>query len=111
MVLEPALFMFKLAGTCMQDGGYHVPYAHTALASGLDLSGYSNELHEVLSIQTCSVKQGNTSSSSSSSGAGDCTNSSGSSSSSSEAQLDRLAGGRDAAYAFVYPNLMINRYG
>jgi choline monooxygenase len=77
-----------------QDGGYHVPYAHTALASGLDLSGYSNELHEVLSIQSCSVKQG-----------------SGGSSSSSEVQLDRLAGGRDAAYAFVYPNLMINRYG
>ncbi|WIA32975.1 hypothetical protein OEZ86_006137 [Tetradesmus obliquus] len=84
------------------DGGYHVPYAHADLASGLDLSGYTNELHEVLSIQSCSVKQGSSSSSSEESSG---------SSSSSEAQLDRLAGGRDAAYAFVYPNLMINRYG
>jgi choline monooxygenase len=93
---------------CAQDGGYHVPYAHAALASGLDLSGYSNELHEVLSIQSCSVKRDN---SSSSSVTQDVSGSSSSSSTSSEVQLDRLAGGRDAAYAFVYPNLMINRYG
>jgi choline monooxygenase len=80
-----------------------VPYAHAALASGLDLSGYSNELHEVLSIQSCSVKRDSSSSSVPQEVAG--------SSSSSRVQLDRLGGGRDAAYAFVYPNLMINRYG
>jgi choline monooxygenase len=89
----------------MKDGGYHVPYAHAALASGLDLSGYSSELHEVLSIQSCSVKRDSSSSSVPQDVAGS------SSSSSSEVQLDRLGGGRDAAYAFVYPNLMINRYG
>eukprot|EP00879_Flechtneria_rotunda_P002614 GHRR01002816.1.p2 GENE.GHRR01002816.1~~GHRR01002816.1.p2 ORF type:complete len:227 (+),score=105.34 GHRR01002816.1:54-683(+) len=35
----------------------------------------------------------------------------GSNESHAAAQLDRLASGRDAAYAFVFPNLMINRYG
>ena len=90
-----------------------MPFAHTALASGLELLSYRNELHEVLSIQSCSVKHDNSSSvphgaagSSSSSvpqGVAD--------SRSSEPQFDRLTGGKDASYAFVYPNLMINRYG
>jgi choline monooxygenase len=85
-----------------------VPYAHKDLSSGLDLSGYTNELHEVLSIQSCAVQPadmsgGSTDGSSSSGG------SSGGSSDPPE-KLDRL-GGRDAAYAFVYPNFMVNRYG
>lgn len=129
-----------------------MPYAHKDLAAGLDLSGYSNELHEVLSVQHCGVRQSPTTSSSSSSRSTAATTTSSSSHSSSRGRgkgscsnvedskqvhpdmqagadapsaagpaaggaglsapvLDRLAGGRPAAYAFVYPNLMINRYG
>lgn len=33
------------------DGGYHVPIAHPGLASGLDLTGYRNELHGRVSLQ------------------------------------------------------------
>lgn len=89
------------------DGGgclfwcLQVPYAHKDLSSGLDLSGYTNELHEVLSIQSCGVQQQQ---------ADAANNSSSDSNGNSDSGLDRL-GGRDAAYAFVYPNLMINRYG
>ncbi|GAB4838303.1 hypothetical protein Ancab_027833 [Ancistrocladus abbreviatus] len=67
------------------DGGYHVPYAHKNLASGLKLESYSTEIFEKVSIQRCastSVKAGD---------------------------FDRL--GSKALYAFVYPNFMINRYG
>jgi hypothetical protein len=102
-----------------------VPYAHKDLSSGLDLSGYTNELHEVMSIQTCSTQQqqqqqqqqpaaaGSTGSIGSNSSTGmelssiGSTNSKGSSATD---QLNRLAG-RDAAYAFVFPTLMVNRYG
>lgn len=119
--LPSGFFAFRMVVTmCLQDGGYHVPYAHKDLASGLDLSGYNNELYDVLSIQVCAVKK-NT----------DRKNSNSGSSAGSEAHaeaaaapagaahsasmdrqpLDRLASGRDAGYAFVYPNLMINRYG
>ncbi|CAN1159870.1 Choline monooxygenase, chloroplastic [Linum perenne] len=63
------------------DGGYHVPYAHKALASGLHLDSYSTTTYEKVSIQTC---QGVTS-------------------------TQRL--GSKALYAFIYPNFMINRYG
>lgn len=91
-----------------QDGGYHVAYAHPDLAAGLDLGGYSSELHEVLSVQRCKA-------SGSSDGSEACDSSSRSSSaegvSAAAAPLRRLSGGRDAAYAFVYPNLMLNRYG
>ncbi|CAN1293456.1 Choline monooxygenase, chloroplastic [Linum perenne] len=67
------------------DGGYHVPYAHKALASGLHLDSYSTtsfvqQTYEKVSIQTC---QGVTS-------------------------TQRL--GSKALYAFIYPNFMINRY-
>jgi hypothetical protein len=101
-----------------------VPYAHKQLSSGLDLGGYTSELYELVSIQRCSAK-GSSSASSGSSGSDSRSSSAGSSSSGSSASsassssggsgaagvLDRLAGGRDPAYAFVYPNLMINRYG
>uniref|UniRef100_A0A803MKC3 Choline monooxygenase, chloroplastic n=1 Tax=Chenopodium quinoa TaxID=63459 RepID=A0A803MKC3_CHEQI len=63
------------------DGGYHVPYAHKNLASGLNLDTYSNEIFEKVSIQRCA----------------------------SGGEFDRL--GSKALYAFVYPNFMINRYG
>lgn len=68
------------------DGGYHVPYAHKRLASGLKLVSYSTRIFEKVSIQEC---EGN--------------------SASSEDELNRL--GSKALYAFIYPNFMINRYG
>lgn len=68
------------------DGGYHVPYAHKGLASGLQLDSYSTTLYEKVSIQGCE--------SGSTEGADD---------------IDRL--GSKAFYAFIYPNFMINRYG
>ncbi|CAI9105231.1 OLC1v1004108C4 [Oldenlandia corymbosa var. corymbosa] len=66
------------------DGGYHVPYAHKGLASGLELESYSSTVHEKVSIQRC-----------------------GGDSIKSEPDFDRL--GSEALYAFVYPNFMINR--
>ncbi|XXG58118.1 hypothetical protein AAC387_Pa04g0508 [Persea americana] len=68
------------------DGGYHVPYAHGGLASGLNLESYSTDIFEKVSIQSCegtSVE--------------------------SRENFDRL--GSKALYAFIYPNFMINRYG
>ncbi|KAM7473531.1 hypothetical protein LguiB_020774 [Lonicera macranthoides] len=68
------------------DGGYHVPYAHKGLASGLKLDSYSTTIFEKVSIQGCDVGQVG-----------------------SQDDYDRL--GSNALYAFVYPNFMINRYG
>ncbi|KAE9609881.1 hypothetical protein Lal_00006453 [Lupinus albus] len=68
------------------DGGYHVPYAHKGLASGLKLDSYSISMFERVSIQSCESNSGK-----------------------SEENYDRL--GRKAIYAFIYPNFMINRYG
>lgn len=82
---------------------WQVPYAHKDLSAGLDLSGYKNELHEVLSIQTCSTQPEQAA-------AAAAGGTSSTSSTSSSGQLDRLAG-RDAGYAFVFPSLMVNRYG
>ncbi|KAL6331792.1 hypothetical protein AAG906_020134 [Vitis piasezkii] len=66
------------------DGGYHVPYAHKGLASGLKLESYSTTTFERVSIQSCEGGPG-------------------------ENDFDRL--GTKALYAFIYPNFMINRYG
>ncbi|KAI8571382.1 hypothetical protein RHMOL_Rhmol01G0115700 [Rhododendron molle] len=68
------------------DGGYHVPYAHKGLASGLKLDSYSTTVFEKVSIQRC-----------------------GGGSVETEDKIDRL--GSEALYAFIYPNFMINRYG
>ncbi|CAL9227379.1 unnamed protein product [Arabidopsis halleri] len=68
------------------DGGYHVPYAHKGLMSGLDLETYSTTIFEKVSIQEC-----------------------GGGSKIGEDGFNRL--GCQALYAFVYPNFMINRYG
>ncbi|XP_077222239.1 choline monooxygenase, putative (CMO-like) isoform X2 [Tasmannia lanceolata] len=68
------------------DGGYHVPYAHGGLASGLKLESYSTTIFEKVSVQRCegtSVER--------------------------EDNFDRL--GSKSLYAFIYPNFMINRYG
>nr|ADE60257.1 choline monooxygenase [Hordeum vulgare subsp. vulgare] len=67
------------------DGGYHVPYAHGALASGLQLQSYETLTYEKVSVQRCE------------------------SAPAEQEDIDRL--GTKATYAFVYPNFMINRYG
>lgn len=36
----------------LQDGGYHVPFAHPGLAAAVDMNSYRSELFENLSIQT-----------------------------------------------------------
>uniref|UniRef100_A0A2N9IPB8 Choline monooxygenase, chloroplastic n=1 Tax=Fagus sylvatica TaxID=28930 RepID=A0A2N9IPB8_FAGSY len=68
------------------DGGYHVPYAHKGLASGLQLQSYSTKMYEKVSIQSCEG------------GSMD-----------RKDDYDRL--GSKVLYAFIFPNFMINRYG
>ncbi|GAB4820063.1 hypothetical protein N2152v2_007109 [Parachlorella kessleri] len=65
------------------DGGYHVAVAHPDLAASLDLASYTSNVYETLSIQSCQPRS----------------------------EGERLAGGLDAAYAFIFPNIMINSYG
>jgi len=64
------------------DGGYHVPLLHPKLTSSLSLSKYRTEVYDRYAIQST---QGSVSA------------------------TDRI--GRDVLYAWIYPNLMINRYG
>jgi choline monooxygenase len=64
------------------DGGYHVAHMHPGLAAQLDLDSYRTEVHDTWSLQTCRP---------------------------SEAQAARTEGG--ALYVWLYPNLMVNRYG
>ncbi len=63
------------------DGGYHVAFLHPDLAAQLDLEDYETLLAEHFSIQRCR----------------------------SEGDSERLGGG--AVYAYLFPNLMLNRYG
>ncbi|KAK9806625.1 hypothetical protein WJX73_001477 [Symbiochloris irregularis] len=65
------------------DGGYHVSVAHPALAESLDIKSYSHRIHERVSVQSARTQP---------------------------SSQDRL-GGATVNYAFVYPNMMINRYG
>jgi len=44
---------FIIIAIIMQDGGYHVPFAHKGLASGLHLDSYTSSLYERASIQSC----------------------------------------------------------
>lgn len=64
------------------DGGYHVPHLHRGLAAHLDLSRYRTEVFERYSVQSCP----------------------------GGASADERIG-QEALYAWVHPNLMINRYG
>ncbi|KAK1434804.1 hypothetical protein QVD17_00558 [Tagetes erecta] len=68
------------------DGGYHVPFAHKDLASGLKLDSYSTIIYENVSIQGCDGGEVK-----------------------SQEDFDRL--GSKSLYAFIYPNFMVNRYG
>ncbi len=63
------------------DGGYHVEFLHPDLASSLDLDNYETLIEENFSIQRCRSEGGD----------------------------DRLGSG--AVYAYLFPNLMLNRYG
>ncbi len=65
------------------DGGYHIAHMHPSLADQLDLESYRTELFARASIQTSDAAAA-------SAGA-------------------RVGDG--AIYAYVYPNLMLNRYG
>ena len=71
------------------DGGYHVGYLHRGLAAQLDMDSYRTEVFERFSIQ---------------SGAG-----AGGDGASGTDFAERI--GDRVLYAWLYPNLMINRYG
>ena len=77
------------------DGGYHVAYLHKGLAAQLDLASYGTQVFERYSIQ---------------SGGGADRKASGAGRSESGSDFaERVGGG--VLYAWIYPNLMINRYG
>ena len=63
------------------DGGYHVPILHEGLSGDLDLATYEVELFDTASIQRVDGEGGS----------------------------ERI--GEGARYAWIYPNLMVNRYG
>ncbi|HET6347981.1 MAG TPA: aromatic ring-hydroxylating dioxygenase subunit alpha [Candidatus Krumholzibacteria bacterium] len=71
------------------DGGYHVGYLHHGLAAQLDMDSYRVEVFDRYSIQ-------------SGAGAGDA--------GASGSDFAERIGDR-VLYAWLYPNLMINRYG
>jgi choline monooxygenase len=73
------------------DGGYHVSYLHKGLAGQLDLDSYRTEIFERYSIQ---------------SGAGAAGKKEGSPGNDFAERI-----GERVLYAWIYPNLMINRYG
>lgn len=71
------------------DGGYHVAHLHKGLAGQLDMDSYRTEIFERYSIQSGAGASGETT---------------------SGADFAERIGDR-VLYAWIYPNLMINRYG
>lgn len=65
------------------DGGYHIAHMHPNLAEQLDLESYRTDTYDIYSIQTCEPSE--------------------------RERQGRTSGG--ALYVWLYPNLMINRYG
>ena len=51
--LLASLLASSPADFTIQDGGYHVPFAHKGLANGLQMDSYKSTLYERLSIQSC----------------------------------------------------------
>ena len=72
------------------DGGYHIENLHPTLDAQLDMGSYATVLHDRCSVQTSGATQ------------------------QTDVGLDVDPGrriGEGAWYGFLYPNLMINRYG
>lgn len=67
------------------DGGYHVSYAHKQLASNLDLKSYTTIVYDRHSVQSCVNK--------------------------SELTSSNRVGSKPSTFTWIYPNLMLNRYG
>jgi choline monooxygenase len=65
------------------DGGYHIPHMHPSLDAQLDMESYGTELFNRFNIQSSGRGEGN--------------------------QGGRIGDG--AIYAWLYPNLALNRYG
>ncbi|HEY8503522.1 MAG TPA: SRPBCC family protein [Gemmataceae bacterium] len=70
------------------DGGYHVNTVHPGLAGALDYSGYRTEVYETTNVQLSPLRPPE--------GGADATR--------------RVRTGTEAAYWWVFPNLMINIY-
>jgi len=72
------------------DGGYHIPHMHPTLDAQIDMLRYRTELFDGYSIQSCPPRP------------------------SKDERIDYEAAGRigeRALYAWIYPNVMLNRYG
>lgn len=72
------------------DGGYHVPHMHPSLDAQIDMATYRTELHGEFSVQSVAAAV-----------APDA-----------RTQVDpTIRIGPRAIYAWIYPNIMLNRYG
>ena len=72
------------------DGGYHIAHLHGNLASQLDLASYRTELYPRFNVQTCPAHPD--------AGA-------------AVGQDYQARMGQGATYAWLFPNLTLNRYG
>lgn len=89
------------------DGGYHVPYLHKGLAGQLSLDTYTTDIYERYSIQ---ASKGVSSPSPAQPAAADGAAPAAAAQPVEGGDFAERLGDR-ALYAWVYPNLMINRYG
>ena len=49
--INPSIIWYQVVVDNYADNAYHVPYAHKALGSNLDLGSYQATLHDGFSIQ------------------------------------------------------------
>jgi len=85
---------WKLINDNYLDGEYHIPFVHKGLNNNLDMSTYKTELYNSCSIQTAKTAQSNSTARDVKVG---------------EDFKERV--GDTVFYAFIYPNVCINRYG